>query len=400
MMAALSCTLAVMAGVGLSLLALQVYALRRQLREPPAVPSQRRPVSILKPLCGADDDLLTNLLAFVALDYPCYELLLGVRDVTDGAYPLARRLAERFPERVRVVVQRGLPGANPKVNQLVTLAAEARHDTWVVSDSNVTVAVDYLDEIVALLEDGQVGLVTHAIAGVGERRLGSLLDNLQLMGNIAPGVVGAKRFVALDFVVGKSMAMRRDDVARLGGFESVCDVLAEDFVIGRRVPRELGKRVALASRAVACVSRDRSLGDVLRRYRRWSVMQRFAVGNAVYAAQLVLHPVALALAAAAVHPSCATAGFAAFALVLRVIMDVRAGQALRPGGLSGLAMAMVPVRDAVALAAWAWGLVASTVEWRGKLYAVRPGTRLELLAHLPRAEVAPAGAGAQRARVA
>src|SRR5439155_12021378 len=124
----------------------------------------RRGISILKPLCGLDDDLVANLESFVAIDYAPYEVLLGVRDRHDAAYPIALALARRFPRRVRVVLQRGAPGLNPKVNQLATLARAARYEIVVVSDSNVRVPDGYLDEIAAHLEDPRVGLVTHPIA--------------------------------------------------------------------------------------------------------------------------------------------------------------------------------------------------------------------------------------------
>src|SRR5262245_40483825 len=163
----IACGLLVLAGIGVSLIALQVWALRRHLRVQPARPERREPISILKPLCGLDDDLMSNLESFATLDYADYEVLLGVADARDAAYPIACRAARRWPDRIRVVLQRGEPGYNPKVNQLITLADRARHDVLVVSDSNIRVGSEYLNEIAAAFGDPGVGLVTHPIAGCG-----------------------------------------------------------------------------------------------------------------------------------------------------------------------------------------------------------------------------------------
>src|SRR5262245_20595492 len=119
----LSVILFAAAALGFVLLALQLWGVSRHLRAGlPAAPLEP-PVSILKPLCGLDDELEENLESFAKLDYPCYEVLLGVRNRKDNAYPLARKMARRHPRRMRVVIQRGQPGLNPKVNQLITLAA-------------------------------------------------------------------------------------------------------------------------------------------------------------------------------------------------------------------------------------------------------------------------------------
>src|SRR5579859_8136612 len=76
--------------------------LRRNLSPTPG----RRPrVSILKPLAGADDELEENLASFERLDYPDYEVLLGVASVEDGAYPTARRFVERMGHgRARLLI--------------------------------------------------------------------------------------------------------------------------------------------------------------------------------------------------------------------------------------------------------------------------------------------------------
>ncbi|HEX9050050.1 MAG TPA: glycosyltransferase [Anaeromyxobacter sp.] len=371
------------AGVGLAAIAAQHLALWNHVRQAPRVPRRTPAVSVLKPLCGLDDGLPENLASFAALDYPEYEVVLGVRDARDAAYPVALAAEARWPRRFRVALQRGEPGLNPKVNQLATLARVARHDVLVVSDSNVRVASGYLSEIAALLEDVDVGLVTHPIAGAGEATVGSLMDHLHLAGSITPGVVGAKRLAGRDFVVGKSMALRRADLDALGGFEVVKDVLAEDWALGVMVPSRLGKRVAVARSPIANVSERRGVREFAGRYRRWGVLQRQAVGPVLYAAQAILNPVMLATAAAAAAPGRVTLTALAGVCVAKTALDGAAARALRPGGFRLRQLAWVPAKDLVFGAAWLHGLLRRDVTWRGSRILVGRGTRIERPAAAP-----------------
>lgn len=376
--------------LGLAVLAAQSVALRRHLGRPPATPGATPPVSILKPLCGLDDRLEENLASFAALAYPEYEVLLGLRSADDPALGPARQAARRWPGRIRIVFQRGDPGHNPKVNQLVTLARAARHDLLVVSDSNVRVDPGYLAGIAAALEDEAVGLVTHPIVGIGERRLGSVLDHLHLAGAIAPGVVGAKRLVGRDIVVGKSMALRRRDLDALGGFEAVKDVLAEDYVMGLMITRDLGKRVVVAGTPIHNVSERRSLADFAARYRRWSVLQRQAVGPVAYCAQALLNPVLLAAVAAAGARTPLALGLLAGVCAAKAAIDGASARALRPGGFTLRHLALVPAKDLLVGGAWLFGLVRRDVAWRGTRLVVGRGTRVEPAAAAYEGAVAPA----------
>ena len=286
----LSLLLFAAAGIGMLLVVVQLAALVRHTQTPatllPSGPG-RTGVSVLKPLCGHDDGLLDNIASFVSQGYAPFELLLGVRDCDDGAFPIACEAARRWPDAVRVILQEGEPGLNPKVNQLITLARAARYDVIVVCNSNVRVAPGYLAEIASHLDDPRIGLVTHPITGAGEERLGSLLDNLHLGSYVGPGVIAAKRVAGKDIVIGKSMALRRIDLMTLGGFAAVKDVLAEDYVMGQMISARLGKRVpgAVARTPVTNHSRGRSVADFVRRYQRWSVMHRQAVTPMTYVGQ-------------------------------------------------------------------------------------------------------------------
>ncbi|MFP2927928.1 glycosyltransferase [Pyxidicoccus sp. 3LG] len=365
---------------GLTALLIQyVLVLRHRGEAPRTLPAgaARPGISILKPLCGVDDDLEANLEHFARLDYAGdYEVVLGVKDTRDAAFAVARAAVARWPGVMRLEFQEGEPGLNPKVNQLITLAYRARHDILVISDSNTRVGPDYLEEMAASFADPRVGCVTHPVAGIGERTFGSLLDNLYLASSAAAGMIAAKRFADQDIVVGKSMALRREDVDALGGFFSVKDVLAEDYVIGRWVTRKLGRRVVVARTPVFNVSLKKSVSAFFQRYLRWSVIHRTAVTPGTYLAQALLNPVPLALSGALLVPS-PSAGMVATAVVAgKVALDLATFRALRPESVPWDAVPGVLVKDVLLFAAWWHGLLCRTVNWRGTRLRVAPGTRL------------------------
>ena len=362
--------------LGLLALSMQLWLTTRHLRGPKAMPRARPAISILKPLAGLDDALEENLLCFLDLDYPAYEVVLGVKDHHDPAFGLALRLARKFPGRFRLALQRGTPGHNPKVNQLVTLARTAKHDIFVISDSNARVGRGYLDELAALFDDAKVGCVTHPVVGFGEERWGSLLDNLHMSSSVGPGMIGAKLFAGQDIVVGKSIALRRQDVEALGGFVSVADILAEDYVLGRAVRDVLKKRVALARTPVISVSQRRSLGDFWRRYARWSVIHRTALTAPTFVAQTLLNPIPLAAMGCLCEPTRATAVALAAVTLAKACIDVTAASAL--GHRFGRRlMPAVVIKDFILFAAWARALVVRTVDWRGNRLRVTTGSRLQ-----------------------
>lgn len=377
-----------LAAIGLAALAIQYAMLRwhlRAWRTPPDACGPCPPVSILKPLCGVDDELDANLASFAALDYPAYEVVLGVRSPRDPAFAVARAAARRWPDRMRVVLQWYEEGRNPKVNQLVGLCRTARYPLLVVSDSNVRVGPGYLTEIAREMADPRVGLVTHPVVGTGERRLGSVLENLHLAGSVGPAIVAAHR-LHREIVVGKSMALWKADLARLGGFEAVRDVLAEDHILGQWMRRKLRKRVVVASRPVLNVNRDRSVRDFWGRYARWSVLQRKLVGAPAYSAQLMLNPVLLALVG--LSTAWQQENLVAFGTVcaLKVAIDAASARALQDDGFPLRHLLLIPAKDLLFGAALIQGFFTDRVVWRGNRLRVQRGTHLAPA----REELAPA----------
>jgi ceramide glucosyltransferase len=356
----------------------QMLAKRRVLEYGPTPP-----ISILKPLKGVDDGLWENLVSLAEQSYPEFEILIGIEDHEDPAMELALKLRRSYPQIPIRIVTGGAPvGLNPKVNNLNNSARFARHELFLISDSNVRVGPDYLRAVAAELGDPKVGLVHSMLEGEGERSLGSIFENLQLNTVAAQAVCGMAMLTGKPCVIGKSMLFRRADLERMGGFPAVANVLAEDYVIGRNFHRS-GMRVVLSPYPVAVIGEKWPLRRFVNRHIRWGQMRRSLVLWA-YLLEPLLNPVLWSL------------GLAASAVVFPLTSDVRAfwlvvaaagvaGKSLhdsfmvghvRGRNLSLGQLLLVPVKDLLIFALWVAALFKREVEWRGNTMRIGAGSAL------------------------
>jgi ceramide glucosyltransferase len=343
-------------------------------------------ISVLKPLKGADPDLYENLAAFARQDHPCFELVLGTADPDDPALAVARRLVQDFPS-VPIRVVTGAPdlGLNPKVSNLAHLTRFARHDWILVSDADVRPAPDALSALAAELRDPRVGLVSSVLAAGGEETPGATLDNLHMNPFVAGTVCAADRVAGHPCVVGKSMLMRRSELDRMGGWASVRNVLAEDYVLGRAF-QAAGHRVALCPAPLAVVGRSRSLRSFLSRHLRWCQM-RCRIAPWAYAGEPLLAPtpwaLAFALAAGAAGATGADSSWAGALLGLAGLLGAAAavaGQGVLLRTLRGpfplRRLLWLPVKDLLILGLWPVGILRRRVDWRGTPLVVGRGSVL------------------------
>ncbi len=340
-------------------------------------PRQRPPVTILKPLYG-DEPLLAEALAtFCRLAYPSFQLLFGVSSETDSAVPVVQALRARFPGvDIDVVVDATQHGPNRKVGNLINMLPYAKYDVLVISDSDVHAPPDLLDRLVEALWRPSVGLATVLYAALPAwQTLICRMGAMQITHIFLPGVLLARRMGRRDNL-GATMALRRSELIRIGGFQALVNHLADDAVLGRRI-QDLGLHVVLADTLVLTTVPENSLGALVRHELRWARTIR-ALEPSGFAASILQYSLFWALIAILLTFSLWS--FGVFGLVWVVRMATMVGldgaieRRLRREGESSdteigpatvTPVWLLPVRDLLSVAVMLASFVSRRVDWRG-----------------------------------
>jgi ceramide glucosyltransferase len=332
-------------------------AVRAFARAPRAAPAAPEPVSLLKPLHGAEPRLRDNLSSFLDQHWAApIQMVAGSNRADDPALDIARQL------RGEVVLRGGAPvlGANAKIANLVGLAPAAEHDLLVLSDSDMAVPRDYLARVAATLAQPGVGVVTCLYHGRGDAGGWSRFAAAAIDWQFLPGVATALALGTDHPCMGSTIALRRATLDAIGGFAAFSDILADDHAIGAAV-RGLGQGIAVVpGLTIAHGCTEQSFSALWRHELRWAVTVRGVVG-ARYAGVLLTHPLPLALLASLVHPTAGLAAAAA-ALIARVAL------ARTVAGVAGhrpAPLAWLPARDLLSFAVYVASFIVAHVDWRG-----------------------------------
>jgi ceramide glucosyltransferase len=343
-------------------------------------PGYAPPVSILKPVRGVDAEAYQNLASFCRQDYPVVELLFGVADPHDPVMPILKRLQQDFPEcRIRLVSGPAI-GSNCKVSLLHHLAAQANHDVLVISDSDMRVTPDYLRWLVAPLADEQIGLVTCPYRGGAPSGLAAQLEALHMGITFLPSVVVASQLLHMPVAMGATMALRRGDLAGIGGFEAIADYLADDYQLGVRIAR-LGRGVHLSSYVMTSVLGKTTFREQWHREVRWARCTRVS-RPWEYPGLLLTFSTPLALILV-LFSGLAAIGWLALAvsLLLRWLVAWRVPEYTGDRETRHW-LIWLPLRDVWSALVWCAGILGRRIYWRGEQFVLHSNGRMQSLPSL------------------
>jgi ceramide glucosyltransferase len=364
-----------------------------QLRERPEfLPA----ISLFKPLHGGEVGLEANLRTFFEQDYLQHvaragiatiengvsrvELLFCARSERDEGLEVARRVAAEYPEITTRFVTSGAPwAANAKVCSLAAMAKVATHDLWAISDSDVRVTPDYLRRIVMPFAEEEVGCATCLYRGVAIQ--GGLWSQLEAVGmtiEMSSGICADSLVEPVRFALGPTMVARRARVEEMGGFESMAEYCADDYVLGNRIAKN-GHKVVLSGHAIDHMVLQADFLDSMKHQVRWMKSTRFSRPKGHFGTSLTFGvPFGLMAWAGALMLGMPVLGWCALvgSVLGRSLQAFVVGRYVVQEKRIGAAMVLFPLRDLIGALIWALSYASNRIQWRGEVYELVDGGRM------------------------
>lgn len=353
-----------------------VIAARHYRAQQPPADAPQPPLSVLKPLAGAEDELYTNLRSFFEQDYPAFEILFAVRQPEDPAVAVVQRLKAEFPHVPADLIVTGEPPyPNAKVWSLYHMTQAARHDILVMSDSDIRVNPDFLSIVAREFADPRVGLASCPYRAAPGRGLWSRLEAIGMNTQFLGGVLSARLLEGMKFALGPTIVARKAVLAAIGGFPRLKDFLAEDFVMGK-FAAEQGFGVILSSYVIEHHIGSSSLAENFEHRLRWVRSTRRS-RPAGYVGELFTMPLPWAILLVILWPAMWPG--ATILLALRGVSAWVCAGWILGDRVTGRFWYLLPFQDLLAFVFWLAGFSGSTIRWRGRRYYLRRDGTFELV---------------------
>jgi ceramide glucosyltransferase len=326
-------------------------------------------VSILKPLKNMDDEIEKNLESLFVLDYPGYEILLGVDAMGDPIVTVIKNLMARYPHIDARIIETGHNGIeNPKIHKLALMEAEAGGSLFWANDSNIRAEKDTLKRLVNEYLTSGAKLIFSPIRAVGGRTMGSIIENAYINHFLSGNVISAWKMAKQQIIVGKSMLVERDTLARFGGFSYFKDYLAEDYMMGETYTQS---KYPITSHFtwVTTVNQTTTVAGFFSRMERWAKL-RFHLKPHFYVLEILLNPIMIALIAGLQLWNTQGAAVFAGSVLLKLALEylnfffINTRDRKRLSIILALPFCIV-LKDLLLFAVYFTPFLSSTVRWRG-----------------------------------
>lgn len=330
------------------------------------------PVTVLKPVCGLDENTDENLASFCKQDYPNYQIIFGTQDPNDPCIAIVQQLIQDFPDQdIQLVIDSSAIGINPKVNNLHNIALKAKYDILVLADSDIWVDASYLKHVVQPLSDPTVGVVTCMYRSRSQTLI-SAFEALSISTEFFPGVFVARKLEGMAFAFGATIALKQGVLAKIGGFEAITNYICDDFQLGY-LPAEAGYKVVLSEYVVAHLLSTATIPELLKHQTRWFRNTRFARSSSylglIFTYGTISSLLFLAMTQASILgwivfiTTWTVRYYAAWWIGVHCLQDAIAKQLLL----------FVPLRDCLSFCLWCYSFFGNTVEWRGQQLELTTG---------------------------
>jgi len=233
---------------------------------------QNESVTILRTVSGLENNLERTLTSTFQLAHDKIEIIFCVAREDDSAIPLLTQLIAAHPDKkARLLIGDDPISQNPKLNNLIKGWKEAQYDWIVMSDSNVLLPANYIEQLFARWQTDS-GLVASPPLGIEAENFAAdweaaFLNSYQARWQLCSDIMGH------GFAQGKTLFWRRDILEQGGGIEALAAELAEDAAATKLV-RHQGKKVRLSALPFPQPLGLRSMKATWQRQLRWAKLRR------------------------------------------------------------------------------------------------------------------------------
>jgi ceramide glucosyltransferase len=368
-------------GVYLVLTLLGVAKFRRQgAAQRKGAETKMPAVSVLKPLHGIEPQMERNLESFFLQKYGGqFEVLFAVDHANDTALPVARKVCEKYPAVRSQILITGEPDwPNPPAQSFSRMAEVARNEILVTSDSDVEVDENYLSAIVPVLCDRRNGMLTCVYRGVNSGGIWSALDAAGMSVEMTAGVLVANLLEGMKFGLGPTIAVRREALDAIGGFEALGEYFSNDFVIGNMIASE-GFQVILSHYVVSHIVPPMTFRKMWRRQVRWAAGTKHSRPKGHFGTVFVFAmPYGLfgLLGAALLGHVALGFGLLCLATLNRVVEAYVVGWRVVGDRECLTKPWLYPMRDLLGFAVWAASYLSRRMRWRDGRFELVKGGRI------------------------
>ena len=357
------------------------FPLHRRIPNPAFAPD----ITILKPLKGCDVETRGCLESWMTQAYRGkVQILFGVHSPDDAVCDIVREvIAANSGVDARLVACPKLLGPNAKVSTLIHLQAEAKYEVIAVSDDDVHVPSDFLEQAVVPFENPNVGLVNcfYRLPSRFSWRLlfdpdaqAMRMEAFAVNCDFWSQVLQARSLKPLDFALGAVMITTQTRLREIGAFPSLVDYLADDYQLGNRIAKA-GGEIAISPVVVDCRPAPMAAREVWDHQLRWARTIRasqpvpyfFSILNDstlwVFAWAIVSRFSHVAMAAVIAYEG------------IRLLGSMKLERELT-GKWDLTTLYATLLHDIVRPFIWACSFFGNTVVWRGQKYRVLRGGKL------------------------
>jgi ceramide glucosyltransferase len=352
----------------------------KRLLNPPAADADLPAVSVIKPVHGLEPQLRENIESFFRQEYPSYELLFGADTADDAAIGVIREVSARYPQVPnRIIVHGESPWPNPQTYSLHCLSKEAKYAVIVATDSDVEVAPNYLREVVTPLLRPGVAMTTCLYRG---KNAGDFWSNqtAMLMSVEEPaGVLVANLLEGMKFGLGPTIAVRKEALEEVGGYEKFFDYSANDFILGNLISKA-GHQVVLSSHVIDHIVNQSTFRKMWQNQLRWRVTERYCRPKGYAGMGLIFampYGIAGFAAGALLGNWILGAALLGWAVLNRLIEAFAVGWVVLRDRLLLRAIWLYPTRDLLGFIVWCASFSGSKIAWRSSRFELQ-GERMVL----------------------